>query len=100
MFLGEMPDITPAQLLAVVGNVIAVAIAFGTHITHQQQEAILALTGALGAFLIASDAHLRGRRVHAAAIRHVAEVQAGVATPPAQPPRPPPVTWRHSAAAR
>ena len=52
MFLGEMPDITPAQLLAVVGNVIAVAIAFGAHISHQQQEAVLALTGALGAFLI------------------------------------------------
>jgi hypothetical protein len=83
MFLGQMPDITPAQILAIVGNIIAVAIAFGVHITKEQQDAVLALTGALGAFLIASDAHLRGRRAHAAAVRHAAEVQAGVAPPAA-----------------
>jgi hypothetical protein len=79
MFLGQMPDITPAQIVAIVGNIIAVSIAFGVHITKEQQDAILALTGALGAFLIASDAHLRGRRAHAAAVRHAAEVQAGIA---------------------
>ena len=83
MFLGQMPDITPAQILAIVGNIIAVAIAFGVHITKEQQDAVLALTGALGAFLIASDAHLRGRRAHADAVRHAAEVQAGVARPAA-----------------
>src|SRR5207253_9999208 len=73
---GLSPDITPAQLAAIVGNVIAVAIAFGAHISKQQQDAILALVGALGAFLIASDAHVRGRRAHASAIRHAAEVHA------------------------
>jgi hypothetical protein len=74
-----MPDITPAQILAVIGNVIAVAVAFGVHLTKGQQDAILAVAGSLGALLIASDAHLRGRRVHALALRHVAEVQAGIA---------------------
>ena len=88
---GLSPDITPAQLAAIVGNVIAVAIAFGAHISKQQQDAILALVGGLGAFLIASDAHLRGRRAHASAVREAADVhaqavhaaiQAGVAPPP------------------
>jgi hypothetical protein len=76
MFLGQMPDITPAQLLAIAVNIIVVAIAFGANISTHQQETIVALAGGLGAFLIGSDAHLRGRRAHAAAIRHVAEVQA------------------------
>jgi hypothetical protein len=88
---GLSPDITPAQLLAIAGNVIAVAIAFGAHITKQQQDAILAVVGALGAFLIASDAHVRGRRAQAAAVKHAAEVHAqtvsnaiaaGIAPPP------------------
>jgi hypothetical protein len=88
---GTRPDITTAQIVAIVGNVIAVAIAFGAHITKQQQDAILALVGGLGAFLIASDAHLRGRRAQASALREAAAVhaqavnaaiQAGVAPPP------------------
>jgi hypothetical protein len=81
MFLGQRPDITPSQVVAILGNVIAVAVAFGAHITKQQQDAILALGAVLGAFLIASDAHLRGRRAHAAAIRHAAEVQAAAQPP-------------------
>ena len=91
---GLSPDITPAQLVAIVGNVIAVAIAFGAQITKQQQDAILALVGALGAFLIASDAHVRGRRAQAAAVKHAAEVHAQTVStaiaagviPPAPPP--------------
>ena len=92
---GLSPDITPAQLAAIVGNVIAVAIAFGAHISKQQQDAILALVGALGAFLIASDAHVRGRRAHASAIRHAAEVHAETvskAMAAGMPPPPPPQT--------
>src|SRR5437868_14898323 len=76
MFLGQRPDITPAQIVAVVGNVIAVAVAFGANITAQQQNAILALATVLGAFLVASDAHLRGRRAHASAVRDAAATQA------------------------
>ena len=97
---GLSPDITPAQLAAIVGNVIAVAIAFGAHISKQQQDAVLALVGALGAFLIASDAHVRGRRAHATAIRHSGEANAaaiqayaetvGKAIAAGKPPPPPP----------
>jgi hypothetical protein len=76
MFLGQMPDITPAQLLAVAVNIIAVAIAFGANLSTHQQQTIVALAGVLGAFLIGSDAYLRGRRAQAVAMRHVAEVQA------------------------
>ena len=92
---GLRPDITPAQILAIAGNVVAVAIAFGAHITKQQQDAILALVGALGAFLIVGDAHLRGRRAHASAVRDGATVYAqavhtaiaaGIA-PPSPPPQ-------------
>jgi hypothetical protein len=91
---GLRPDITPAQIVAIVGNVVAVAIAFGAHITKQQQDAILALVGALGAFLIVGDAHLRGRRAHASAIRdaatvHAQAVHAAIAAGIA-PPSPPP----------
>ena len=40
MFLGQMPDITPAQILAIAGNIIAVAIAFGVHISKEQQDRV------------------------------------------------------------
>jgi hypothetical protein len=94
IFVGQMPDITPAQIVAVVGNVIAVAVAFGVPIDAGQREAILALAGAFGAILVASDAHLRGRRANAVATVHAAAVNgatavgvapaaAGPATPPA-----------------
>ena len=68
MFSGPMPDITPAQIVAVLGNVIAVAVAFGLHLTTQQEDVILALAGAIGSFLIIGDARLRGNRAlaHAA----------------------------------
>ena len=45
MFHGQMPDITPAQVLAVIGNVIAVAVAFGVHLSKGQEDAILAVAG-------------------------------------------------------
>ena len=70
---GQMPDITPAQIIAIVGSVIGAAIAFGVHVSKEQQDAILAVTGAIAAVLIGSDAHLRGRRSHAQALRYAAD---------------------------
>jgi hypothetical protein len=70
---GRMPDITAAQIVAVVGAVITVAVAFGAHITKEQQIAILALAGAVAAILLAADSHLRSRRGHAEAIKHLAD---------------------------
>jgi hypothetical protein len=86
IFVGQMPDITPAQIVAVVGNVIAVAVAFGVPIDAGQRDAILALAGAFGAILVASDAHLRGRRANAVATVHAAAVNGAttaVVVPPA-----------------
>jgi hypothetical protein len=82
IFVGQMPDITPAQIIGVVGNVIAVAVAFGVPIDAGQRDAILALAGAFGAILVASDAHLRGRRANAVAMHQAAVVAATTAPAP------------------
>jgi hypothetical protein len=106
---GRMPDLTAAQLVGVVGAVVAVAVSFGVHIAKEQQEAILALAAAVGAILFAADAHVRANRAHAdavkhlsdqhtAAVKHVADqhleatkaaVAAGQPPPPLTPPVPP-----------
>ena len=66
---GRTPDITAAQLVGVVGAVIAVAVSFGVNIAKEQQEAILALVAAVAAVLFAVDAHLRANRAHAEAVK-------------------------------
>jgi len=73
VFGGKVPDITPAQIVAVIANVIAVAVAFGVHIAKEQQIAILALAGALGSILVLSDSHLRSQRAHAAVLKHAVD---------------------------
>ena len=94
ILMGRMPDITSAQIVAVVGAVITAAVAFGANISKEQQIAILSLAGAVAAILLASDAHLRSRRGHAEAIKHLADrhLEATQASLDAgQPPPPPPV---------
>jgi hypothetical protein len=73
IFNGRMPDLTAAQIVALVGAVISAAVAFGADISKEQQVAILSLAGAVAAILVASDAHLRSRRGHAEAIKHLAD---------------------------
>jgi hypothetical protein len=73
IFTGRMPDLTAAQIVAVVGAVITVAVAFGANISKEQQVAILSLAGAVAAILLVSDAHLRSRRGQAEAIKHLAD---------------------------
>lgn len=58
----DMPDVTRAQLVAIVQAVLGVLIAFGAPITEQQSVAIIALAGVLGSVLIASDARIRVAR--------------------------------------
>jgi hypothetical protein len=70
---GRMPDITAAQIVAIVGAVITVAVAFGANISTDQQVAILSAAGAIAAILLASDAHLRSQRGHADAMKHLAD---------------------------
>lgn len=65
MFSGRTPDITPAQLTALIGWIAAQAVAFGW-ITDQQNQALLAG----GATIVAAawklaDAWLRGSRAKA-----------------------------------
>jgi hypothetical protein len=73
---GRIPDITPAQVIGILGAVLAVAISFGVDISREQQEAILALAAAVAAILFAADAHLRTRRAHAEAVRYQADQHA------------------------
>jgi hypothetical protein len=63
----ETPKLTAAQLLAVVKDAIAVAVAFGLHLTTEQQTALLILAGSTTALLLAADAAIRRARA-----KHVA----------------------------
>lgn len=56
------PDLTPAQLLAVVKAAVAVAVAFSVPLTSTQQISLLSLAGALSAALVAADAAIRRAR--------------------------------------
>lgn len=62
MFNGKTPDLTPAQLVTIVGAVIAVAVAFGLSITEDQKLAVLGLVTVLGGLLLHSDKGIRQAR--------------------------------------
>jgi len=57
-----MPDITPAQVLAIIAAIVGAATAFGLDLSTGQQQAIMGLAGALVVMLPASDAHIRRSR--------------------------------------
>lgn len=58
----KTPDITPAQLVALVGSVLTTLIAFGAHISQAQQDALLQLVQVMAPVLLASDAVIRHGR--------------------------------------
>jgi hypothetical protein len=58
----KTPDITPAQIAALVQASLAVALAFGLDITEEQSVALLALSGAVFAVLGIGDATVRKAR--------------------------------------
>jgi hypothetical protein len=65
----KTPDITKAQLLAVVQAVIGLVVAFGAPISDEQTQAIIQLCTALAVTLPLADAHVRnGRAQNAMAI--------------------------------
>lgn len=68
----ETPDITKAQIIALVQAVLAVAVSFGVDLSDRQESAILGLAGAIAVVLPLADAIIRnGRsRIYAA---HVAK---------------------------
>lgn len=56
------PDITKAQLAAIVQAIIGVLLAFGVDLTEPQQAALLGLVAVLGAALVTADAIIRHGR--------------------------------------
>jgi hypothetical protein len=58
------PDITKAQIVAVVQSVIAVAAAFGLPLTSQQSTALIGLSGLIAVALTVSDSVIRNGRAH------------------------------------
>lgn len=59
---GSTPDITPAQIVAIVQAVIGLLIAFGVDLSKQQQAAVLQLSTALLVVLPLVDAWIRHSR--------------------------------------
>lgn len=57
-----MPDITKAQIVALVQAVLATLVAFGVDLTKDQQEALMQLAGVLGGAIVVADAIIRNGR--------------------------------------
>jgi hypothetical protein len=62
---GPMPNITPAQLVAVAGAIIAMVVAFGVPISAGEREAITNLATVVFPVVIAADALIRHGRSRA-----------------------------------
>ena len=67
----KTPDITPAQIVAIVGAVIGLAVAAGLDISQDLQDSIINLVTIVSAALIVGDAGVRvGRSVGSASKKH------------------------------
>ena len=64
---GTMPDVTPAQIAAVVGWVVAQLVAYGVLDVRYQQVTVSAGATLLGVAWKLADAYLRGQRAKAVA---------------------------------
>lgn len=62
---GNVPDITPAQIAAVVGWIVAQLVAYGVLDIRYQQLAVSIGATVLGAAWKFADAYLRGQRAKA-----------------------------------
>lgn len=62
------PDITPAQVVALVGAVIGVLAAAGLPLSAALQDSIITLVTVLAPLVIIGDAHIRHGRSRALAI--------------------------------
>ena len=60
--LFKTPDITPAQIVAVVGACLAVAASFGFDIWQDSKDSIMQLVSVLASVLIVGDAAVRHGR--------------------------------------
>lgn len=62
------PDITKAQIVALVQAIIGVLVAFGAPITEAQSVALIALAAVVATVLVREDARIRQARNQRAAI--------------------------------
>ena len=58
----KTPDVTPVQMVAVAGAILAVAASFGFDLTQQQQDSIMQLVSIVAGLLLAGDAVIRHGR--------------------------------------
>lgn len=58
----DTPDITKAQVIALLQAIIALAVAFGVSLSSEQQTAIIGLAGAIAVVLPLADAIIRNGR--------------------------------------
>ena len=61
----KMPDITPAQIIAVVGSIFGICVAAGLDISQDLQNSIIDLITILAPLLILGDAGIRHGRSRA-----------------------------------
>lgn len=59
------PDLTAAQIVSIVGSVLALAVALGAPISHEASSAILSLVTVLAPVLLGADAVIRHGRATA-----------------------------------
>lgn len=72
----KTPDVTPAQILAIIAAVIALSVAFGAPISSAQQEAMIVAAGTIvPVVLVVADAALRRKRVDIAVLDKQIEAQ-------------------------
>jgi len=67
----KTPDITPAQVVAIVGAVLAVAASFGFDISQDSKDSIMQLVTVLASALLVGDAAIRHGRATGAAKKNL-----------------------------
>ena len=58
----KLPDVTPAQIVAIAQAIIGAAVAFSAPITEAQSAALLGVVAVVAAVLIPADAAIRRAR--------------------------------------
>ena len=58
----KMPDVTPAQIVALAQAVAGVAVAFGLPLSEAQSVALIGLVGVIATVLFGADAKIRNGR--------------------------------------
>lgn len=71
--LFKTPDVTPAQIVAIVGAALAVAAAFGFDLNSDQRDSVLQLVTVLSSVLVVGDAAVRHGRATGNAKKNGAE---------------------------